>query len=212
MAVVTAHAGNRAGGVTDPGDDRAEHAGEHRAYDDQALLVGLGRDDVQQRDYLIGAVVPVLDQAVVGDLAELFNPDACLVEGFGARPGPERVVFGAVRSARTPLAGSSAHTRTACLPAEVTVRRSVAPPEVNSSPGAAAAAAARRPAVAVRWARTRASSAGIAGSRSRVRWSIRDLRWVLVFRNATAVSFTGLGATQAAQRPGSSAAHWAMSA
>ena len=94
MAVVTAHAGNRAGAVTDPGDDRAEHAGEHRAYYDQALLVSLGRDDVQQRDYLTGAVVPVLDQAVVGDLAELFNPDACLVEGFGARPGPECVVFG----------------------------------------------------------------------------------------------------------------------
>jgi len=118
----------------------------------------------------------------------------------------------AVRSARTPLAGSSAHTRTACLPAEVIVRRSVTPPEVNSSPGVVAAAAARRLAVAVRWARTWASSAGIAGSRSRVRWSIRDLRWALVFRNATAVSLTGLGATQAAQRPGSSAARWAMSA
>src|ERR1022692_38827 len=94
VAVVTAHAGNSAGGIADPGDDRAEHAGEHRAYDDQALLVGLGRDDVQQRDYLAGAVVPVPDQAVVGDLAELFNPDACLVKGFGACPGPERVVLG----------------------------------------------------------------------------------------------------------------------
>ena len=57
-------------------------------------MIGLGRDDVQQRDYLTGAVVPVLDQAVVGDLAEFLDPDACLVKGFGARPRPERVVFG----------------------------------------------------------------------------------------------------------------------
>ena len=41
VVVVTVHARNGTGAIADPGDDRAEHVGEHRAEHDQAFLVGL---------------------------------------------------------------------------------------------------------------------------------------------------------------------------
>ena len=49
---------------------------------------------MQQRDGLAGAGQLVLDQAVMGQLGELLNADACLVQGFVAGPGPERVLLG----------------------------------------------------------------------------------------------------------------------
>ena len=73
--------------------DRGEHVGQLGADHEQPFLIGLGRCDVQQRDELAGGWQLVLDQAVMGELCELFNPDAGMAENFRGRPGPERVVF-----------------------------------------------------------------------------------------------------------------------
>ena len=80
-----------------------------------------------------------------------------------------------VRLRRGPPSGFSAHTLAACARV-VMVRRSVCPVAVNTSPGVAALAAVSRSAVALRWLSVAAIRAGRMGSRSRVRWSMRDLR------------------------------------
>ena len=56
---------NRAVGVADSADDRAEHVGHPRLEDQQPLGVGLGLGDVQQRDELAAVGQPVLHQAVM---------------------------------------------------------------------------------------------------------------------------------------------------
>ena len=57
----------------------------------------------------------------------------------------------------------------------------------------------------------RATSTGRTGSRSRVRWSIRDLRDRISFCRARSSARIGHGAAHGAHRDGSSIAHWAMS-
>jgi len=61
--------------------------------DQETLLVGLARGDVQQGDELAGRGVPVLDQAVVRQLGQFLDPDARIAENLHDRPGPERLVF-----------------------------------------------------------------------------------------------------------------------
>ena len=83
---------------------------------------------------------------------------------------------------------------------------------MNSWPGAVAPAACSRAAAACVAASTVASRAGRTGMRSRVRWSIRDLRRERVLpRWAMSASRTGHGAAHGPHRAGSSAAHWARS-
>ena len=84
---------HRAGIVADPADDRGQHVGQLGADHQQPLGVGLGRDDVQQRDQLAGAGKPVLDQAVVGQLGQLLHPEAGHPQDFHRGPGPERAAF-----------------------------------------------------------------------------------------------------------------------
>jgi hypothetical protein len=92
-----------------------------------------------------------------------------------------------------------------------TVLRKVAPPAVNRFPGAAAVAAASRAAASLRaWSRV-VIRAGSTGMRSRVRWSIRDLRRLAIFAGLMSSFRTGEGTAHFAQRAGSAAAHWEMS-
>ena len=93
----------------------------------------------------------------------------------------------------------------------MTVRRSVTPAAVNGSPGRVASAAASSSAVRARSASTQETSAGSTGSRSRVRWSIRDLRRERSFLCETSLAVTGQRTAHAAQRAGSSSAHSARS-
>ena len=113
LAVVGDHEGDGAVRAADAVQDRGQHVGQLGADDQQPFLVGLGRGDVQQRDQLAGGGQPVLDQAVMGELGELFDPDAGVAEDFHGRPRPERVVFlagevapGAGRRPRPRSAGS----------------------------------------------------------------------------------------------------------
>ena len=118
-----------------------------------------------------------------------------------------------VRSRRAPVTGSSAQVLPFARPAALVsgVLRKVAPPAVNRSPGAAAAAAASRAAASFRSWSTAVMRAGRTGMRSRVRWSIRDLRRLAVFAGLMSSLRTGEGAAHCAQRAGSSAAHWEIS-
>jgi hypothetical protein len=77
----------------DAADDRGEHLPELRRDQQQALGVGLGRGDLQQRDKLAGAGQPVLHQAVVGQLCQLLDPDAGRAQHFHHGERPERVLF-----------------------------------------------------------------------------------------------------------------------
>ncbi len=80
-----------------------------------------------------------------------------------------------VRSRRLPVPGSSAQIRPACC-VFVTGLRSVWPAAVNNSPAAASRAACSRSAAGGALSADPGGRAGRTGSRSRVRWSIRDLR------------------------------------
>ena len=66
-ALVVVVAGDEGNGAVvagaQPGDDGGQDAGEFRVHQQQAFLVGLGRDDLQQRDEFTGVRQPVLDQA-----------------------------------------------------------------------------------------------------------------------------------------------------
>ena len=115
-----------------------------------------------------------------------------------------------VRSRRLPVAGSSAQIRPVVW-VFITGRRSVCPPAVNSAPAAVPAAACSRRAAAVRWSSAQAARAGRTGSRSRVRWSIRDLRWDRSFLWEASLALTGQRTACGPQRAGSSSAHSAMS-
>lgn len=115
-----------------------------------------------------------------------------------------------VRSRRRPLSGSSAQTRPV-VGVFITDRRRVVPAAVNSSPGGAWWAAASSPAVRLPSASTQDTSAGSTGSRSRVRASIRDMRWDRSFLWETSLALTGQRTAQGPHRAGSSSAHSAMS-
>ena len=69
------------------------HVGQLGADDQQPLGVGLGRGDLQQRDQLAAGWQLVLDEAVVGQLGEFLDPDACVAEDLDCGPGPERLVL-----------------------------------------------------------------------------------------------------------------------
>ena len=124
------------------------------------------------------------------------------------------VLSSRVRSRRAPVTGSSAQALPLARPSVLvsTVLRNVTPPTVNKPPGAAAAAAVSRAVVSFRDRSAAAMRAGSTGMRSRVRWSIRDLRRLTVFAAGLMSSRrTGEGAAHCAQRAGSSAAHWVIS-
>lgn len=77
----------------DAADDRGEDVGEFRRDDQQPFLVGLGRGDLQERNEFAGARQPVLDQAVVRDLAQLLDPDAGHAQDLDRGPAPEGVAL-----------------------------------------------------------------------------------------------------------------------
>src|SRR5260370_31653333 len=60
VAVVGCHEGNGPVLVADAEQDDAENVRQLRGYDQETLLVGLARGDVQQGDELAGGRVPVL--------------------------------------------------------------------------------------------------------------------------------------------------------
>ncbi|MGH8920968.1 MAG: hypothetical protein ACRD0H_21990 [Actinomycetes bacterium] len=116
-----------------------------------------------------------------------------------------------VRSRRLPPAGSPAHILALVPVLVITARRSVCPAAVNTPPGAVPCAATRIPAAVLRAALTAATRTGKTGSRSLVRWSIRDLRCERSFLRDISSSRIGQGTAHGPQRAGSPAAHWAMS-
>jgi hypothetical protein len=75
VVVVGGHQRHRAVLAADPGDDLAEHVGQHGADHQEPLGIGLGRGDLQQREQLAGGRQLVLDEAVVGQLGEFLDPD-----------------------------------------------------------------------------------------------------------------------------------------
>jgi hypothetical protein len=93
VVVVGGGQGHGAVAAADAGDDGAEHIGQLRADDQQALGIGLGRRDLQQRDQLAAAGQLVLDEAVVGQLGKFLDPDAGVTQDVHGGPGPERLVF-----------------------------------------------------------------------------------------------------------------------
>jgi hypothetical protein len=72
---------------------RRQHVGEFGADDQQAFGVGLGGRDLEQGNQLAGGGQPVLDEAVVGQLGQLLNPDAGVPQHFHHGPAPEPAVF-----------------------------------------------------------------------------------------------------------------------
>ena len=119
---------------------------------------------------------PVLDEAVVGQLGQFLDADAGEAQDFARRPRPR--TRGALRGS-----GRGACRRRGPRPRRlargagpVHGRRSVCPAAVNAVAGRGACAAASGRRARVRASSTAATRAGRTGSRSRVRWSIRDLR------------------------------------
>jgi hypothetical protein len=93
VVVVGAHERDAAVGIADPADDRGQHVGQLRRDDQQSFLVGFARRDLQQRHQLPGGRWPVLDQAVVGQLGQLLDPDPGGAQHLNRRPRPERAVL-----------------------------------------------------------------------------------------------------------------------
>ncbi|MBS4727448.1 hypothetical protein MSM1_03435 [Mycobacterium sp. SM1] len=93
----------------------------------------------------------------------------------------------------------------------ITDRRNVTPAAVNTSPGRACSAAASSSTPRVHSAATQDISAGSTGSRSRVRASMRDLRWGRSFVCEASLALTGQRTAHGPHRAGSSSAHSAMS-
>ena len=114
-------------------------------------------------------------------------------------------------SRRSPVAGSSAQTLPVPERGSRTEQTRSAPAALKLSPGRAERAASRRAAVVARRSATVRTRTGRTGRRSRVRASMRALRWRVAFLRLTSSAPTGQGATQWAQRPGSSTAQWARS-
>ena len=176
VVVVGHHEGDRAAAVADPGDDGRQHVGEFGADDQEPFGVGLGRGDLQQRDELAGGGQPVLDEAVMGQLGQLLDPDAGVAQDFHGRPGPERrgALRGSGRGAcpwRGPRPRSGRWPWATARPGAVSC-----PPAVNARQAGQPRQAASRAAGLRRSAAADLSSTGRTGRRSRVRWSIRALR------------------------------------
>ena len=74
-------------------DDGGQHAGQFGADQQQPFLIGLGGQDLQQRDEFVGVGQPVGDQGEVGDLQQFLEADPGVAQGFDDRPRPERVVL-----------------------------------------------------------------------------------------------------------------------
>lgn len=113
-----------------------------------------------------------------------------------------------VRFRRLPVVGFSAQVLAAQSGATNVRCRRVCPSTVNS--GVFRAVSSLMAALA-RCAWTAAARAGSAGSRSRVRWSMRDLRRDLSLRRDMSSSRIGQGAAHGPQNGGFCIAHWAMS-
>jgi hypothetical protein len=139
---------------------------------------------------LAGGVEDALDQ----DL------DVAVVEaGNGVAEDAQNAASSSrVRSRRRPVPGSSAQTLLAGV--FVKRRRRVTVPLVNRLPGSAAAAEASSPAAASRLRAAAAARAGRTGSRSRVRWSVRDLRRASCLAVLMSSRRTGQGAAHGPQR------------
>jgi len=96
VAVVGAHERDCSVRTADAADDRAEHVGEFRADYEQSFGIGLGWGDLQLWHQLTGAGQPVLDQAVMAQLKQLFDPDSGMAEHLDDRPRPKGVLLIAV--------------------------------------------------------------------------------------------------------------------
>ena len=81
--------GHRVVLTTDPTDDRTQHVRELRADDEEPFDVSLRGGDVEQWDDLSTVGQSVLDHVVVGECAELFDPDAGVTQDLDSRPCPE---------------------------------------------------------------------------------------------------------------------------
>jgi hypothetical protein len=205
--------GNGAAAVADAGDDGGEYVGE------------LGRDRSRSTSVLDGAMCSSgISSPVEGSLywtrlwceSSVSSSTRMPVDRSTSTAAQVQnaVLSSRARSRRVPVTGSPAQVRPLACPAVLmsAVLRKVAPAAVNRSPGAAAVAAASRAAASFRPWSTTEMRAERTGMRSRVRWSIRDLRRLTVFDAALMSSLrTGEGAAHCAQRAGSSAAHWVMS-
>jgi hypothetical protein len=73
--------------------DGEQHGDQLGAHGDEAFGVGLGRDDVQQRDQRVGRGRGVVAQRELGELEQLLDPDTGVAQGLDDRPGPERVLL-----------------------------------------------------------------------------------------------------------------------
>ena len=160
--------------AADPRDDDGQDLAELGRDNQHALDVGFRRRDVQERDQL-GAGQLVADEAVMGQLGQFLDPDPGVPEQLNAGPCPERVLFlfgqvppfpGAAVLGPDPRAGifqDGARQRLAASGELLTGRggRCRRQPGRGLPASSLSAAAIRR---------------GSTGRRSRVRWSVRDLR------------------------------------
>ena len=175
MFVVGDDEGHRLALATNATDDRAEHVRELGADDQKPFDVGLGGGDVEQRNDLAAVGQTVLDDVVVGEFAELFDSNSGVAQDFDGCPRPNVQCSSKVWSRRLAVSGSSAQTwvtpRAAWLE-----RRSVSPATQNISPVLVPVAMFSRSAASRRSASALRASVGSALRRSRLRWSILDLR------------------------------------
>ena len=174
--VVGHHERHGAARVADAADDGGQYLGQLGADHQEPFGVGLRRGDLQQRDELTGSRQPVLDEAVMRSLGQFLDADAGMAQHFHRRPRPERTMLREGEVAALAGAGVLGPDLAAGVRAATTVRRRVSSSTVNSVTGLRARRRSSVWAAAVRarsTVRTRTSSTG---SRSRVRWSMRDLR------------------------------------
>jgi hypothetical protein len=107
--VVGRDEGDGAVGAAGAGDDGGQDVGELRVDDKEPFLVGLGRRDGQERDELASGGEPVLDEAVVGQLVEFFEP--VWRRTSMADHAQNALSSSRIRSRRLPVPGSSAQVR-----------------------------------------------------------------------------------------------------
>lgn len=131
-----------------------------------------------------------------GDLHQLLDADPGQAQNVHGSPCPERV-FLLVEQVVSSAGGSAVIT----FPDQPPRRVSCCPSAAKLCPGWAARAAASSCAVASRRRSTVATSTGRTGRRSRVRASMRALRWRLTLRCSTSRPI-GQGATHCTQRAG----------
>jgi hypothetical protein len=73
--------------------DGQQDGDQFGADGDEAFGVGLGRDDVQQRDQRVRRWWGVVAQRQLGELEEFLDSDPAVAQGLGDGPGPEGVFF-----------------------------------------------------------------------------------------------------------------------